>query len=437
VLTAPRGIEYSGLFSPLDLASRRLVIAAVSGGSDSTALLLLLKQHLDRFLPATRLAAVTIDHALRPESGAEAVGVARLCKKLGVAHRTLKWAGNKPATGVAAAAREARHELLGEAAEAESTDLVLTGHTANDQAETVLMRQARGETGSDGRGLAGIAPATLLDGKVWFARPLLTVRREALRDFLRQKQVGWIDDPSNIDQRYERPRVREKLGEADGEEAIAAALDIAAEAARQRERLGNAAAELIRELADRPAPGLLRLRPDFLQTKDTDAAIYALRILLAVTGGTPHLPDEARAAALYRRLAVEGSVRAVLSRALADRRRAGIFLLREARGLPAIGELRDGIVWDGRYRIASPRPPPRHLLPLGEKNAAAVPESLLHQAAATQPALPPDWTAVPILAPWARYLPSFDLVPAQAVAELFGAPPIPAPPFLEHIESKA
>jgi tRNA(Ile)-lysidine synthase len=430
VLTAPSTLL--ALFEQFDLSSRPSVIAAVSGGSDSTALLLLLQEHLLRHAPKTRLVAVTVDHALRPESAAEAAGVARLCDKLGVAHRTLKWTGDKPATGLAAAAREARHQLLAEAASAESTDLVLTGHTADDQAETVLMRQARGETGSNGRGLAGIAPATLFDGKTWFARPLLAVRREALRGFLSQKQVRWIDDPSNINQRYERPRVRTKLGEADGEEAIAAALDIAAEAGRERERLGNAAAELIRERADHLAPGLLRLRPDFLRTKDADAAVYAVRILLAVTGGTPHLPDEARTEALYRRLAVEGSVRAVLSRTLADRRRAGIFLLREARGLPAMGEVRDGIVWDGRYRISSPRLPPHHLPPLVEKDPAAVPESLLHKAAAAQPALPPDWTAVPILAPWARYLPSFDLVPAQAMAELIDAPPIPAPPFQEH-----
>ena len=418
------------------------MIAAVSGGSDSTALLLLLKRHIDQFSPGTRLVAVTVDHALRRESAEEAAAVARLSAAIGVPHRILTWTGDKPSTGLAAAAREARHDLLAEAALAEKTDIVFTGHTADDQAETVLMRRARDVRDGE-RGLAGIAPATLFDGKVWFARPLLTTRREALRGFLRRTQIGWIDDPTNLNQRYERPRVRKKLGEAGGETAIADALRIASEAAGKRYALGVEAAELIQLHADRPAAGLLRLHPDFFRKHDAEAAVYALRILLAVTGGTPHLPEQTRTVALHARLAASEHLRSVLSRALVDKRKSGVFLLREARGLPEAQPLRSGSVWDGRYLIAdaspgfSAGPPATPLQRDSATKATDVPDSIMRLAAAVQPALPAALEAIPILAPWARYLPSFDLTPARAVAELIDGPQIPSRPFQEHIESKA
>ena len=377
-----------------------------------------------------------------PKSASEAASVARLCAALGVPHRILTWAGDKPTTGLAAAAREARHELLAEAALAEKADVVLTGHTADDQAETVLMRQARDNTSDGERGLAGIAPATLFDEKTWFVRPLLATRREALRGFLRQHQIGWIDDPTNLNQRYERPRVRKRLAEAGGETAIADALKIAGEAARKREALGKEAARLIRDHANRPAVGLLRLQPDFFREQHAEAAVLALRILLAAAGGTSHLPDQARTTALHARLAAGEQVRSVLSRTLVDQRKAGVFLLREARGLPNVKPLQEGLVWDGRYRIAAASPgfragPPTSFREGGEPDTRSspvgpVPDSLLRLAVAAQPALPAALAAIPILAPWARYLPSFDLAPAHALAELIGAPPIPPPPFQEH-----
>ncbi len=434
MLTTPKGTEFSRLFSTLDLAARSAVIAAVSGGSDSTALLLLLKDHLEKFAPSTRPVAVTVDHALRAESAAEAAAVARLCRTIGIEHRIVAWQDAKPSAGIAAAARLARHELLAAAARNAKTDLVLTGHTADDQAETVAMRSARGDAAEEARGLAGVAPATLFEGDVWFARPLLGAGRQALRDVLRSRHVAWIDDPSNADERYERPRIRKRLTDAD----VYDTLQRATRAADLRVALGVEAAVLIDRNATSASPGLLRLDPAFFDAGGArPASVYALRILLAIVGGGEHLPDERRTAALHHRLAMGDKVRAVLSRALADRRRDGIFLLRERRSLPSrdVGADFQG-VWDRRFRVVAER---FGQAPRGDAPEAGppAPQSLVRAAADTLPILAPGMRAMPLLAPWARHLPSFDIEPARAAASLVGAPQIPPPPFRRHIESKA
>lgn len=427
MLTAPPDIDPANLlpahlFAPFDIAARRGVVVAVSGGSDSTALLSLISAHIRLAAPATRLVAATVDHALRAGSAREAELVGDFCKTLGVEHRILTWTGEKPRTGLLAAAREARHDLLAGLARREGSDLVLTGHTADDQAETILMRSARGGQKTDTRGLAGIAPATLFDGDVWFARPLLETRRAALRAYLTGRQIGWIDDPTNVDERYERPGIRKRLSDAGGGAAIAEALRIAGDAAQHRIVIGRDAARLIEVFADRPAPGLVRLQQDFLNA-DRDAAVYALRILLAVTGGTAHLPDEQRSAALHQRLTAKTPMRAVLSRTLVDSRASGIFLLREARNLPA---WTDDAIWDGRYRTLLTAPTRRAVSPA----QAGVPDSLVRKAAAAE--APFGKRVVPVMAPWARFLPSFDLAPARAAASLIDAGEIPAPPFAGH-----
>jgi tRNA(Ile)-lysidine synthase len=457
VLTGPAGIDPARLFSNFDLKSRACVIAAVSGGSDSTALLLLLRDYLERFAPATRLVAVTVDHALRSDSATEAAGVGQFCTRLGITHDIQKWTGSKPETGLAAAAREARHDLLARAADDWKTDLVFTGHTADDQAETVLMRQSRDQ----GRGLAGIAPATLFNESIWIARPLLAVRRNDLRHFLRYKDVNWVNDPSNSDDAFERPRIRKTLNGASGEIAIATALQTARDAARQREAIGEAAAIFIRDHVTPPGAGLLRLSRQALAATDAKTSAYVLRILLAAAGGRPHLTDEKRAEALLERLLAPGPVRKVLSRTLVDSRRNDVFLLREARGMPEIAALAPGAIWDGRYRIVADMPDTQTCIrtnggldPARSAKSVdpAIPDSLLRAALSREPAAVhptghcpgpqvavegAQVTLVPVVAPWARFLPCFDLAPANATADLLGARKLPESPLREHIGCKA
>lgn len=447
-------------FSTIDFSNG--AVAAVSGGSDSTALLLLLKAHLDRSAPTARLLAVTIDHGLRPEAAAEAHAVAKLCAERGIMHRTLNWSGAKPSTGLPAAAREARYRLLAEAAQALGIGVIVTGHTADDQAETVLMRAARndghepGETA--GRGLAGMAPATLYDWRIWIARPLLGVRRAALRAFLRREHVGWADDPTNTDAHFERPRIRSVLGEDRSGQRFAEAIGLARRAAAEREQLGRRAAGLIGEFASRPAKGLIRLDPGLVKADDADAAVYALRVLLAATGGVALLPDQARSEALLEQMRA-GPLCATLSRTVVDSRRTGIFLYRESRDLPPAAPLAVGL-WDGRRRVTEAeaitlgdRSGALLIAPLGAAAAAkaiagnGAPPSLVRAALAAEPALwrggeclgfAGDATTVPANAlspavtPFARFLPCFDLALAGAIAELTGAPPVPALPSSRH-----
>ncbi|TGV66943.1 tRNA(Ile)-lysidine synthetase, partial [Mesorhizobium sp. M00.F.Ca.ET.158.01.1.1] len=109
---------------------------------------------------------------------------------------------------------------------------IVNGHTSGDQAERVLMRRERNDAGRDeGRGLAGMAPATLHDWRDWIVRPLLGVRRSVLRDFLHRQQVGWAEDPTNADEAFERPRMRAALAGEAGAQRMNDALALAAQAA--------------------------------------------------------------------------------------------------------------------------------------------------------------------------------------------------------------
>ena len=212
-----RDREANALFRGLE-ASNGLILA-VSGGPDSTALLVLASRWAKRLKRAPNLLAVTVDHALRPQAAREAAAVKRLARRLGVPHRTLRWRGKKPKTGLQAAARLARYRLLAKAAAQQGYAHILTAHTLDDQAETVLFRLARG---SGIIGLAGMAHASPLpfagDGlknparressQCFLLRTLLHIPKARLLATLKAARITYSEDPTNRDPRFARSRLR-------------------------------------------------------------------------------------------------------------------------------------------------------------------------------------------------------------------------------------
>lgn len=187
-----------------DFRRAPVLVLAVSGGPDSVALMWLAARWRNAFKSGPRLVAVTVDHALRPESAAEARAVKKLAHALALEHHTLRWRGAKPQTGVPSAARAARYTLLSRLARAHGAIHVLTGHTRDDQAETVLMRMTRG---SGLAGLAGMARQVRRESFV-LARPLLDVPKSRLLATVRQAGVAVADDPTNHNPDFTRPRLR-------------------------------------------------------------------------------------------------------------------------------------------------------------------------------------------------------------------------------------
>jgi tRNA(Ile)-lysidine synthase len=220
--------DIDALFLPFVHAKALLI--AVSGGPDSTALLLMATEWAKR-RGKPRIEAATIDHGLRAESADEAKAVAALCARLGVGHRILHWKGAKPTSRLQERAREARYHLLVDHAKAIGAEAVMTAHHANDQAETVLFRLLRG---SGVAGLRGMDLVTARDGMT-IARPLIALKKRDLIAFANARGAPFIDDPSNADPRFARTRLRTLLVRLGEEGLEPGALDRLARRARETE----------------------------------------------------------------------------------------------------------------------------------------------------------------------------------------------------------
>ena len=318
---------------------------AVSGGGDSMALLHLL--HGFCALHGARLHAVTVNHGLRAEAGAEAALVGRFCASLGISHDVVVWENWDGTGNLQAEARAARYKQMAIWAGKRGIQNIALGHTADDQAETVLMRLGR-RSGVDG--LAAMPRRMVRHGVSW-VRPLLGASRHELRTYLQDRRIDWCEDPSNEDPKFERVKARRALvALADlGIEARGLAI-VADQMAQARTALNWNTFLAARELATVDAGAVvlserrMRILPKEIQRR---LLVQALRWISGAT-------YPARRAAIATLMTELGKGQgATVEGCHARRIKGDIWVFREHAAVRNLTSTPDEL-WDARWRL-SPR----------------------------------------------------------------------------------
>ena len=380
-----RGVQDTAFDALTRLAPEGSLGVAVSGGSDSMALLHLARDWASG--PGGReVCAITVDHGLRAESASEASIVARICAEWGVPHAILKAEGLSGAANLQAAARDARYRLMAGWARREGLAAVALGHTMDDQAETVLMRLGRG---AGAEGLSAMAASRDWLGTRWL-RPLLGLRRDALRRYLRENEVGWLEDPSNDDPRFDRVRARQALEVLEPLGITTEGLaETAATMMRQRQVLADAMTRLAADAREWGALGTVGLSVEALTDAVPDTALRLFADSLQRVSGARYRARFRSVEPLFRQL-ITGEVAAgTLSGCLLRRAGDTLTILREPGAIaPPLPLAAGDTDWDSRWRVSVSAPKGLLVGALGAEGHSVLAEHMDGEVLS-------DWEALP------------------------------------------
>jgi tRNA(Ile)-lysidine synthase len=340
----------------------KVIGVMVSGGGDSMALLHLM--HRVSGSRGWRIEAITVDHGLRTEAATEAAMVARFCASLNIPHQINLWQHDEIAGNLMDQARHARLRLVADWAKARGIAHVVTGHTADDQAENFLVGLSR-QSGLDG--LSGMRAAWSEMGVTW-ARPLLNTPREDLRQYLRAQAVAWVEDPTNDDDSYTRVKARRMLA------ALRPLGITAAKLAAVTNNLDMARSALTHQLhhvalaVETPA-GMVRLNRATLKAQPLEIQRRLLIAALRWIAGGVYPPRETALNGLQ--LAILKSKGATLAGCRMRCIGESICLFREPRAIVGL-DCATSEIWDNRWQITGPHAPDLIIRALGVDGLRAI-----------------------------------------------------------------
>jgi tRNA(Ile)-lysidine synthase len=372
--------ERNSLFSNIRLP----VAVAVSGGADSMALMHLVAawakteeaRAAGQSIGRSPVLVVTVDHGLRPNSADEARWVGEEARRLGLDHVVLPWTDVKPRSGIQEAARNARYALMTAYMGSERlprTREVLLAHHLDDQAETLLMRLARGS------GIDGLAAMAEVETRIWlrlahpveerlvaYRRPLLAIPRSRLAATLASLGGRHLEDPSNKDTRFERVRLRKASAQREALGLSNAMLALAARRLRSaRTALAAAHHELALSCLDLHDGAWASADASQLMRAPGEVTLRVLRSVICAFGGQSEPPARPQLEEIADMLAEPGAPARTLGGTLIARLRqmpaagsAGgdVFMFHREPGrrpLPRV-ELQpgEGLFWDRRFYIS-------------------------------------------------------------------------------------
>ena len=352
-------------------ASAHLAIA-VSGGADSLCLAAILND-------IRPIVALIVDHRLRPTSAIEARTTADRLASLGIENEILVWQHDKtPTTNIQAAAREARYALMGQWCKDRQIEFLCTAHHMDDQAETMLLRMARG---SGVYGLAGMAGKRDLGQGTVLVRPLLGFPKNRLVATLKEKSLDWIEDPSNQNEVFDRVKIRNLLADPPLEGFRAERLAATAQRMRRsREALEFYQRLWLADAVDFFEAGYALLDTNKFGEVPEDIYLRAMNSLIQFSGGGGYAPRFEKLLRLVGALIANDFSGHTLSGVqFAPFSEGKILITREVSAMETAKKIHGDTLWDGRFAVCETGNGPEHSLligPLGDAGRRFVMENL-------------------------------------------------------------